>query len=111
MSSTRLSGFVIVFLLAASTAFTQELSKTLVAPPPPPPGSANSVSAIVNKELRQAPPAKTPAKAPKTGVSAKHAPTVAEAEAFMKKAEDQLEDISVRASRAGWVQENFITDD
>src|SRR4029077_6316605 len=42
---------------------------------------------------------------------AKAAPTVAEAEAFMKKAEDQLEDLSVRASRASWVQENFITDD
>ena len=29
----------------------------------------------------------------------------------MKKAEDQLEDLVVRSSRAGWVQENFITDD
>ncbi|MCU1254702.1 MAG: peptidase peptidyl-dipeptidase [Candidatus Angelobacter sp.] len=42
---------------------------------------------------------------------AKSAPTVAEAQAFMKKAEDQLEDLGVRASRASWVQENFITDD
>jgi peptidyl-dipeptidase A len=42
---------------------------------------------------------------------AKGAATVAEAQAFMKKAEDQLEDLGVRASRAGWVQENFITDD
>ena len=39
------------------------------------------------------------------------APTLAEAEAFMKKVEDELEDITVRASRASWVQENFITDD
>ncbi|MGC2697461.1 MAG: M2 family metallopeptidase [Candidatus Angelobacter sp.] len=37
--------------------------------------------------------------------------TVADAQAFMKKVEDQLEDLTVRASRAGWVQENFITDD
>ncbi|PYP91020.1 MAG: peptidyl-dipeptidase [Candidatus Angelobacter sp. Gp1-AA117] len=37
--------------------------------------------------------------------------TVAEAEAFMKKAEAQLEDANIRASRANWVQENFITDD
>src|SRR5579864_6650218 len=37
--------------------------------------------------------------------------TVAEAQAFMKKAEDQIEDLTVRASRAQWVQENFITDD
>ena len=42
---------------------------------------------------------------------AKGAATVAEAQAFMKKAEDQLEDLNVRASRAQWVQENFITDD
>jgi peptidyl-dipeptidase A len=37
--------------------------------------------------------------------------TLAQAEAFMKKAEDQLQDLGVRASRASWVQENFITDD
>jgi peptidyl-dipeptidase A len=37
--------------------------------------------------------------------------TVAEAQAFMKKAEAQLEDLVVRSSRASWVQENFITDD
>ena len=29
----------------------------------------------------------------------------------MKKAEAQLEDANIRASRANWVQENFITDD
>ena len=38
-------------------------------------------------------------------------PTVAEAEAFMKQAEAQLKDMSIKASRAAWVQENFITDD
>jgi len=37
--------------------------------------------------------------------------TLREAEAFMKKAEAQAEDLGVRASRASWVQENFITDD
>jgi peptidyl-dipeptidase A len=42
---------------------------------------------------------------------AKSAPTIAEAEAFMKKAEAQLDDLGVRAQRASWVQENFITDD
>ena len=41
----------------------------------------------------------------------KAAPTVAEAQAFMTKAEEQLFDLGVRASRANWVQENFITDD
>ncbi|HMF91600.1 MAG TPA: M2 family metallopeptidase [Candidatus Angelobacter sp.] len=48
---------------------------------------------------------------PKKNAPAKSAPTVAEAEAFMKKAEAQLEDLGIRASRANWVQENFITDD
>src|SRR5438309_11692253 len=46
-----------------------------------------------------------------SSVKASGAPTVAEAQAFMKKAEDQLLDEGVRASRASWVQENFITDD
>jgi peptidyl-dipeptidase A len=38
-------------------------------------------------------------------------PTVAEAEQFMKEAEARFDETTVRASRAGWVQENFITDD
>jgi len=38
-------------------------------------------------------------------------PTVADAQAFMKQAEAQLKDMSIKASRAAWVQENFITDD
>jgi len=39
------------------------------------------------------------------------APTVAEADQFMQQAEDRLRDLSSKAQRAGWVQENFITDD
>ena len=38
-------------------------------------------------------------------------PTVAEAEEFMRNAEIRLNDLSVKASRASWVQSNFITDD
>jgi peptidyl-dipeptidase A len=38
-------------------------------------------------------------------------PTVADAEQFMKQAETRLYDLTVKTSRAGWVQENFITDD
>jgi peptidyl-dipeptidase A len=49
----------------------------------------------------------TPGKKPES----KGAPTLGEAEAFMKNAEQQLDDFGVRASRAQWVQENFITDD
>jgi peptidyl-dipeptidase A len=38
-------------------------------------------------------------------------PTVAEAEQFMSQAESRLNELTVKASRATWVQENFITDD
>jgi peptidyl-dipeptidase A len=39
------------------------------------------------------------------------APTAAEAQEFMNKAEAQLANLSVKVNRASWVQENFITDD
>ena len=39
------------------------------------------------------------------------APTAAEAQEFMNKAEVQLSDLNVKVQRASWVQENFITDD
>jgi peptidyl-dipeptidase A len=38
-------------------------------------------------------------------------PTAAEALDFMNKAEAQLSELSIKVSRATWVQENFITDD
>ncbi len=38
-------------------------------------------------------------------------PTVTDAEQFMNQAEARLNDIEVKAARASWVQENFITDD
>jgi peptidyl-dipeptidase A len=38
-------------------------------------------------------------------------PTVAEAAAFLDDAEARLFDLGVKASRAAWVQQNFITDD
>ena len=59
-------------------------------------------------------PSKKPASKPSgkpRAAHAKAAPTVAEAQAFMTKAEEQLFDLGVRASRANWVQENFSTDD
>ncbi|HEX8816196.1 MAG TPA: M2 family metallopeptidase [Terriglobales bacterium] len=39
------------------------------------------------------------------------AQTVAEAEQFIKQAQVQLNDLSVKTNRATWVEENFITDD
>jgi peptidyl-dipeptidase A len=38
-------------------------------------------------------------------------PTSADAEKFVTDAERQLFDLGIKAQRAGWVQENFITDD
>jgi len=48
-----------------------------------------------------------------TGARQKSAstPTVAEAEKFIADTEGLLSDLSVKASRAAWVQANFITDD
>jgi peptidyl-dipeptidase A len=39
------------------------------------------------------------------------APTVAEAQDFMNKAEARLAELSVKVNQANWVHENFITDD
>ncbi len=39
------------------------------------------------------------------------APTVQDAERFIKRAEARLEKLSLQASRAGWVQATYITDD
>src|ERR1700728_2138287 len=44
-------------------------------------------------------------------LTAAAAPTVAEAKAFMDRAEAELLKISVLGQRAGWVQETYITDD
>ncbi len=49
--------------------------------------------------------------APQKARPAPRKATVAEAEAFMKRAEAQLAELNVEVNRAGWVQENFITDD
>ena len=38
-------------------------------------------------------------------------PAVADAEAFMKKVESRLSDLSVKVNQANWVHANFITDD
>jgi peptidyl-dipeptidase A len=38
-------------------------------------------------------------------------PTAAEAEQFIKQAEDRLNQLSIKQNRAGWVQANFITED
>jgi len=54
---------------------------------------------------------KTPAEPAAKDAGKKSSPTAAEAQKFIEDAEQQLFDLGVKASRAGWVQENFITDD
>jgi peptidyl-dipeptidase A len=39
------------------------------------------------------------------------APTIKQAEEFMRRAEARLSELSVQVNRAGWVEDNFITDD
>ena len=39
------------------------------------------------------------------------APTVAEAQAFMDKSETEMNDLSIEAAHAAWMQETYITDD
>lgn len=65
---------------------------------------------IASIALAQTPSPKTPAGGMNLQPK-KSAATIAEAEAFMKKAEAELEDIGIENNRAGWVAENFITDD
>jgi len=83
----------IVILLAACTALAQ------IAPKKPASKSASEASSSKSSSVKR------------SATHGKGSATVADAQAFMKKAEDQLEDLNVRASRASWVQENFITDD
>ncbi|HXA84019.1 MAG TPA: M2 family metallopeptidase [Candidatus Dormibacteraeota bacterium] len=93
MFSHRILKSAIVILLAACTAFSQTATKTPAAKTSGKPSSSKASSSKP------------------TATHAKSAASVAEAQTFMKKAEDQLLDLGVRASRASWVQENFITDD
>jgi peptidyl-dipeptidase A len=44
-------------------------------------------------------------------MQAQNKPTVADAQEFMKQAEARLKELSIRSSRADWVNQTFITDD
>ena len=54
--------------------------------------------------------AQTPTNAPRSAAQS-GPPTPEEAADFIKNAEVRLDDLAVKASRAAWVQSNFITDD
>jgi peptidyl-dipeptidase A len=67
------------------------------------------VSVVAGLFLAQAGRAQQPPATKEAGKKA--APTVTEVQKFIEDAEKRLFDLGVKASRAGWVQENFITDD
>ncbi len=58
----------------------------------------------------KAPAQKAPAQ-PAQATSPTAAPTVADAEAFIKAAEKDLYDFSIEGGKAAWVNANFVTDD
>ena len=49
--------------------------------------------------------------APMVSAQARSAPTVAEADAFVAKAEKELADFSILSNRASWINSTYITDD
>ncbi|HVZ18736.1 MAG TPA: M2 family metallopeptidase, partial [Terriglobales bacterium] len=55
--------------------------------------------------------AQSPAQPKSSATKSQSKPTVADAERFVAAAEKELNDLSLKAQRAGWVQENFITED
>src|SRR5579863_9894242 len=70
-----------------------------------------STALVIVSGLFAAVPQNVPAASYKGSVPPASTATVAEAEAFMNTVEQDLQEASVRASRADWVQQNFITDD
>jgi peptidyl-dipeptidase A len=56
-------------------------------------------------------PSLAPAPTPASALTPASAPTPAEAKAFLDDVEDHLRKLWVARDRAGWVNENFITDD
>ena len=64
---------------------------------------------LVSVANGQTPASKAPS--PAASKTAGSAPTVAEAERFIAKAETRLLDLWIKSGRASWVSENFITDD
>ncbi len=61
--------------------------------------------------MRKAQTADSKSTAPLALKPASSAPTVAEAEQFISRAETRLLDLWIKSGRASWVSENFITDD
>jgi peptidyl-dipeptidase A len=68
--------------------------------------------AVTSVRANDATPANTHAHSTAASPSAQRGePTVAEADDFIASAEERLNELGIKAARAAWVQENFITDD
>jgi peptidyl-dipeptidase A len=63
------------------------------------------------KPVEKADPTKTKVAKKKTMSKTSTAPTVAEAKKFVAEAETKLNELGIKAGRAAWVQQNFITED
>jgi peptidyl-dipeptidase A len=46
-----------------------------------------------------------------TSLHAQNAPTLKQAKEFMQQAERRLSELSIKVNRAGWIEDNFITED
>jgi peptidyl-dipeptidase A len=63
------------------------------------------------KPAEKADPTKAKVPKKKSMLTKTPAPTVAEAKKFVAEAEAKLNDLGIKAGRAAWVQQNFITED
>ena len=109
-----LKRLLILLALIPGCAFSQTPAAkppTLPTPGTPTPGATRPDASTKISEKPSA-PQKTPsatAAQPRSSTGAR--PTPADADKFVAGAEKKLFDLGLRAGRAAWVQENFITDD
>jgi peptidyl-dipeptidase A len=104
----------VVLLAALILSFTVNLSAQTSREAKPPDNTQAPTKATDKTTVTPPPAAAAKAKADKITTQPKAPtgkPTVAEAEKFITDTEAMLNTLAVKASRAAWVQANFITDD
>jgi peptidyl-dipeptidase A len=69
---------------------------------------ASATTAIPRAEATESPPS---SRAPSASTAVPANPSAVEADAFLARAEQELTDLSILQSRAGWVNSTYITDD
>jgi peptidyl-dipeptidase A len=106
----RLLAFLAVAVITVSGAFAQTTPTKKPADPVQAPGRTAEPKKTPPEAASKA-DAKTKVTQPKQPTTRAGKPTVAEAEKWMADTEAMLDNLVVKASRAAWVQSNFITDD